>query len=188
MGVTDFVPTKIWTISQEFTGNAVFLRPENSHIVLPVFVTENDIQTILIELTHVLAPRPMVHELLLSAIEALEGRLLRAEIYACKRGSYLCSLVIEQNNKEVYLESRPSDILCIAARADCPVYVESSILSKNGLPADRVTSNQENNKGVREPASVVSFLKKELQSAVDQEEFERAAHLRDRLEELSQQL
>ncbi|HHU36550.1 MAG TPA: hypothetical protein GXZ47_04885, partial [Treponema sp.] len=57
MGVTDFVPTKIWTISQEFTGNAVFLRPENSHIVLPVFVTENDIQTILIELTHVLAPR-----------------------------------------------------------------------------------------------------------------------------------
>lgn len=171
-----------------FFGKCGIPSPQNSEVVLPVFVTENDIQTILIELTHVLAPRPMVHELLLASIEALHGKLLRTEIYACKRGSYLCSLVLKQTDKEIRLESRPSDILCIAARADCPVYVATSVLSKNGLRADRVTGDQEKNEGVREPPSVVSFLKRELLTAVDQEEFERAAHLRDRLEELSRQI
>jgi len=55
----------------------------------------------------------------------------------------------------------------------------------NGIPADRVAGTPESNGDIREPASVVSFLKRELQTAVDHEEFERAAHLRDRLAELS---
>ena len=185
MGSRDFVPTSIWTISHAGTGNAVFLKPEQSAVVLPVYVSENDIQTILVELTRILAPRPMIHEQLLSVASALGARFLRSEIYACRQGSYLCTMVLEKDGTEICLDSRPSDILCLAARTQSAVLVAEDVLMHNGIPADRVAGTPESDGDIREPASVVSFLKRELQTAVDHEEFERAAHLRDRLAELS---
>lgn len=187
MDKQEFVPTRIWTISRAGSGNAVFLRPEQSDIVLPVLVTESDVQTILVELTHILAPRPMIHEQLLAAVSALDARLVRTEIYACRQGSYLGTIVLKRNNTEILLESRPSDILCLSARTECPVLVAEEVLIRNGVPAERVSGERDSTGAIREPASVASFLRRELQSAVDHEEFERAAHLRDRLAELSRQ-
>ncbi len=187
MGSREFVPTSIWTISHDGTGNAVFLKPEQSTVVLPIYVSENDIQTILVELTRILAPRPMIHEQLLSVTSALGARFLRSEIYACRRGSYLCTMVLAKDGTEICLESRPSDILCLSARTQCDVLVSEDVLIHNGIPAERVAGSPENTGDIREPTSVVSFLKRELQTAVDHEEFERAAHLRDRLAELSRQ-
>ena len=90
MKTARFLPAQIWTISQADEGNTVYIRPEGSNLVLPVFVSENDIQAILVELTHILASRPMVHELLLSAINSLDGKLDRVEIYGTRNGTLLC--------------------------------------------------------------------------------------------------
>jgi len=180
-----FVPTRIWTVSPVNAGSAVFLRPDGSDSVLPVIVSESDAQTILVELTKILALRPMIHEQFLSAVESLDARLLRAEIYACRQGSYLCTIVLEKDGKEISIESRPSDVLCLSARTECTVLVAKDVLSKNGVPAERVAVTRDSSGVIQEPASVVSFLKRELQTAVDHEEFERAAYLRDRLSELS---
>ncbi len=185
MKTARFLPAQIWTIAQADEGNAVFIRPDGSNMVLPVYVSEGDIQNILVELTHILAPRPMVHELLLSAIESLQGKLDRVEIYGIRAGSYLCRIVLLQNGKEIRLESRPSDILCLSARVECPVHVDDEVLARNGIPADRVTGKSDVTEGVHEPPSVTNFLQKELNSALDHEEYERAAVLRDRLFELS---
>ena len=118
MKTARFIPSQIWTIAQIDAGTAVFVRAEDSNIVLPVYVSENDTQSILVELTHILAPRPMVHELLLAAVEALGGVLERVEIYGIRSGSYLCRIVLVRDRKEFFLESRPSDILCLAARTE----------------------------------------------------------------------
>jgi len=75
------LPAQIWTISQTDDGNAVYVRPDGSELVLPVYVSEGDVQTILVELTHIMAPRPMIYELFLGTVEALHGRLVRVEIY-----------------------------------------------------------------------------------------------------------
>src|SRR5574344_2957295 len=120
MKTARFLPAQIWTIAQAEAGNAVFIRPEGSDRVLPVYVSEGDIQMLLVEMTHILAPRPMVHELLLSAIDALNGKLERVEIYGIRSGSYLCRVILTQGSRECSLESRPSDILCLSARLDCP--------------------------------------------------------------------
>jgi len=185
MKTARFLPAQIWTIAQADEGNAVFIRPDGSNMVLPVYVSEGDIQNILVELTHILAPRPMVHELLLAAIDALQGKLDRVEIYGIRAGSYLCRIVLVQNGKELKLESRPSDILCLSARVECPVHIDDEVLARNGIPADRVTGKADASVGVQEPPSVTNFLQKELLSAVEREEYERAAVLRDRLVELS---
>jgi len=185
MKAARFLPAQIWTIAQADSGNAVFIRPEGSKMVLPVYVSEVDIQTILVELTHILAPRPMIHELLLSSIDALQGKLERVEIYGIRSGTYLCRLVISQHGKEIRLESRPSDILCLSARVECPVHIDDEVLAQNGVPVERVTVQADKPAQAAEQPSVITFLQRELQSALDKEEYERAAILRDRLMSLS---
>lgn len=185
MKTARFLPSQIWTIAQADAGNAVFIRPEGSNVVLPVYVSEADIQTILVELTHILAPRPMVHELLLATIDALQGRLDRVEIYGIRSGTYLCRLVLMQHGKEIRLESRPSDILCLSARVECPVHVDDEVLATNGIPVDRVAGVTETRPSSGESPSVIVFLQRELQTALDKEDYERAAILRDRLVSLT---
>ena len=185
MKTARFLPAQIWTIAQADAGNAVFIRPEGSDTVLPVYVSEGDIQMLLVELTHILAPRPMIHELLLSAIEALRGKLERVEIYGIRGGSYLCRVILLQDGREVKLESRPSDILCLSARIDCPVLVDDTVLAQNGVPIEKVTTKSGTDAVVQESPSVQEFLQRELKAALEREEYERAAQLRDRLGELS---
>ncbi len=184
MKTARFLPAQIWTIAQAEERNTVFIRPEGSKIVLPVYVSETDIQTILVELTHILTPRPNIHELLLTAISNLQGTLDRVEIYGIRSGTYLCRIILNQNGKEIKLESRPSDILCLAARIECPVLIDDEILAGNGIPLDRIAGNTDVPDGVQEPPSVTVFLQKELQNALDREEYERAVVLRDRLSEI----
>jgi uncharacterized protein len=185
MKTARFLPSQIWTIAQADAGNAVYIRPDGSNIVLPVYVSEIDIQTILVELTHILAPRPMVHELLLSTIEALQGKLDHVEIYGIRSGTYLCRLVLTQNGKEIRLESRPSDILCLSARVECPVHIDDEVLASNGVSVDLVSVGTDVPVNSTESPSVIGFLQKELQSALDREEYERAAILRDRLQSIT---
>jgi len=153
--------------------------------VLPIYVSELDIQSILVELTHILAPRPMVHELLLATINSLQAKLDRVEIYGIRSGTYLCRIVLSHNGKEIRLESRPSDILCLSARVECPIHIDDEVLAQNGIPVEQVTGKNDLAAAVTEPPSVTVFLQKELQAAVDKEEYERAAVLRDRLAELT---
>lgn len=181
MKTARYIPSQIWTIAQIDTGNAVFVRAEDSNLVLPVYVSESDTQCILVELMHILAPRPMVHELLLSAINALGGALERVEIYGIRSGSYLCRIVLVRDRKEFCLESRPSDILCLSARTDCPVYVMDEVFAKNGIPAERVSGDSAQSVSAPEFSGAASLLKKELEEAVDREDYENAIRIRDLL-------
>lgn len=181
MKTARFLPAQIWTISQADEGNTVYIRPEGSNLVVPVYVSEADIQSILVELTHILAPRPMVHELLLSAINSLDGKLDRVEIYGIRNGTCLCRVVLLRSGKEIFLESRPADILCLSARIDCPVQIDDDVVAKHGMLIERVNASHASTESQIEAPSVAGFLQRELKGALDREDYERAAVLRDRI-------
>lgn len=180
-----FLPAQIWTISQADEKNVIYIRPEGSEKILPVYVADTDIQTILAELTHILAPGPNIHELLLSVIESLQAELKRVEFYGIRNGTYLCRIVLMQNKKEIFIESRPADILCLSACLECSIHIDDEILVHNGIPIDHISQKSSHEESSQDSPSIAIFLKKELQDALEHEEFERAAVLRDRLIELS---
>ncbi|GEM_PF-294516 len=181
MKTARFLPAQIWTISQADEGNTVYIRPEGSNLVVPVYVSESDIQALLVELTHILAPRPMVHELLLSAINSLDGKLDRVEIYGIRNGSYLCRVVLLRSGKEIFLESRPADILCLSARIECPVQIDDDVVARNGIPLEKASGSPESPRPRPEALPVAGYLHRELKTALDCEDYERAAVLRDRI-------
>lgn len=80
-------------------------------------------------------PRPLTHDLLMTLMAALNGRLLRVAISDLVEdeegnGTFYGFLVVEQDGREVIIDCRPSDAIAMATRADCPIYVSHEVIDR----------------------------------------------------------
>jgi bifunctional DNase/RNase len=107
--------------------------------------------------------RPMTHDLFISAVEALNGKIEHVVIHSIKDGTFLSNLVIKKvtgsHNAEkgyVEIDSRPSDCIVIANKLNVPIYVTSEILLEAGI-SDSVSLNEKKNDDV-EKREFDSFL------------------------------
>jgi protein-arginine kinase activator protein McsA len=64
------------------------------------------------------------------------------------------------------------------------VHIDDEVLAHNGIPVENVAVQSDKPQSAEQP-SVITFLRRELQSALEKEEYERAAILRDRLTSLN---
>lgn len=80
-------------------------------------------------------PRPLTHDLLMTLMNALGGRLLRAAISDLVEdqdgnGTFYGFLVVEREGGEVVIDCRPSDAIAMATRAECPIFVAREVIEK----------------------------------------------------------
>jgi bifunctional DNase/RNase len=184
---------EIWTIVQTAQGKAVLLRPLGSDISVPIFIGSQECQPILIALSGVSFPRPLTHDLLLTLIHQLRIELTRAEIYDIKDNTVLARLYFEGNgyaqDNPLILDSRPSDALALALRCNCPVFVSGKVAADVGVPADVFINaiGKDPEADFMEESEISEknlhrlALRAELEAAVANEEYERAAEIRDAL-------
>ncbi|MDR3166590.1 MAG: bifunctional nuclease family protein [Treponema sp.] len=196
---------EIWTIIRTDQGNAVLLRPLGSDISVPIFVGPLESQSILIGLSGMSFPRPLTHDLLLHVINRVGINLVRTEIYDIKENTFLARLYLEGNRyppeNPLVLDSRPSDAIALALRCKCPVFVAGKVVTNVGVPVDMFinTSGEDSpfppgttSDSVKEPEISEKKLRRlilqaELDTAVANEEYERAAEIRDALSLLDSQ-
>jgi len=179
---------EIWTVAQTSEGNVVLLRPLGKNIVIPVFVGQLEIQSILIGMEDISLPRPLTHDLFLSLLESQGLTLDRIEIQELKGNTFHARLVISGGkytvDKPLILDSRPSDALGLATRRKCPIMVSPDIVKQTGITADlfmdmlgenKKTGNADENQERR------NILQRQLNEAVEKEDYEEAARIRDML-------
>ena len=80
-------------------------------------------------------PRPMTHDLLMTVIQTLGGKLLRVAISDLMEdeegnGTFYGFLVLEREGGETVVDCRPSDAIALATRAGCPIYVSRDVIDK----------------------------------------------------------
>jgi len=86
-------------------------------------------------------PRPLTHDLLASAIEALGGRLAKVVVTDLRDHTFYANLVIERDGEEVRVDARPSDAIALAVANDTPIYIEDHVLNEvAGLPGGSSSS------------------------------------------------
>jgi len=205
----ELLRAEIWTVAQTNEGNVVLLRPLDKNIVIPVFVGQLEIQSILIGMEDIKLPRPLTHDLFLSLLDALGLALDRVEVRELNGNTFHANLVISGGDytadKPLIVDSRPSDALGLATRRKCPIMVSPDIVKQTGIGtelfmdmlgedkkagADRVP--QTSPKGVEPEVRVSPLnnqekrdrLQRQLNEAVEKEEYEEAAKIRDMLNEL----
>ena len=80
--------------------------------------------------------RPLTHDLLLSALELLNAKVLRVEITELKNNTYYAQLVLENRGVEFELDARPSDALAVAVRTDAEIWISEEVVALAGLTDD----------------------------------------------------
>lgn len=178
------VEAEIWTVARTDKGNAVLVKPVGSDRAVPIFIGQLEAQSILFGLASVPVPRPMTHDLFISVMEKSNITLDRVEITDLKDRTFYSRLVLKQGMKKIVVDSRPSDSLGIASRLKCPIFIAESIVDEAGVAVNLI-SEDEVQLNVGDPVEQErEQLEEQLQKAVDEENYEEAARIRDRLKEL----
>ena len=160
---------------------AVLLKEQNSEKVLPILVGSFEAQSIALALEVVETPRPLTHDLICEMIKKIDAKLVSVGISKLNDGVFYAKLNIKGlkfGNKQI--DSRPSDAISIALRLNAQIYVSPEVIKEAGV-------NQED---IQEESSItpkysIEDLELKLKKAVEKEEYEKAAKIRDKLKELN---
>ncbi|MDR1626149.1 MAG: DUF151 domain-containing protein [Spirochaetia bacterium] len=181
------VEAKIWTVAHTDQGNAVLVKPLGSEFAVPIFIGQLEAHSILIGLESVPMPRPLTHDLVLSLMEKFDTFLEKVEITDLREGTFYSRIVLRQGGRGIVIDSRPSDALSLAARVKCPIYISEAIIAEAGVPVKFVSDGPAQEEAGPNPREMeIGRLKTELSKALETENYEEAARLRDRLRELGQ--
>ena len=129
----------------------IILKDVQSDTMLPIWVGAYEANAIALEIEKIAPPRPMTHDLLRNLITEMGVQVDRVVVTSLRDNTFFA--VIEMRNSEgnrMVLDSRPSDAIALALRADCPIFVDMEVIkaSRNTLPTDEseetdVTSEEE---------------------------------------------
>ena len=126
----------------------VILKDVNSETLLPIWVGAYEANAIALEIEKIATQRPMTHDLLRNLIVEMGARVERVVVTELRDNTFFA--VIEMRNSSgdfIMLDSRPSDAIALALRADCPIYVNEEVIqashSLTGEQVDESGSGEE---------------------------------------------
>ena len=164
---------------------------------LPIIIGAFEAQAIALELEKIQPPRPMTHDLLRDTFEELEVDVTEVVIDELREGTFFAKIRYQHDGDEHQLDSRPSDAVALAVRVDAPIYVAPMVLDEAGIVAEdesgisSITQQAEEaspEEPEEEPAGTeLERKQQQLEKAVEKEDYERAAELRDEIEQLQQE-
>ena len=177
------VEAEIWTVARTDQGNAVLVRPLGAELAVPIFIGQLETQSILIGMGNVPMPRPLTHDLFLSLLKELEVELERIEITSLKEGTFFAKLILSKADDSLSIDARPSDAMGIAVRHKCPLYIEETVVDEAGIPLSSIS--EQPIEGEIDPLKQEKEeLQQKLNQAVTEENYEEAARIRDKMNEL----
>lgn len=131
-------------MSLKSSERVVLLREDEQERQLPIFIHATEADAIAAELKSYHPPRPLTHDLLKNTVDALGGELQYVLINDLRDKIFYAVLHIEQGERTVDVDARPSDSIALAVRARCPIYVADHVMEIAGVyPATEVEAAQE---------------------------------------------
>ena len=111
----------------------VVLKDVASDTVMPIWVGIFEANAIALEIEKMLAPRPLTHDLTKNIMRHLNCELERIVISELTDDTFYAVLWLRQGDESVAIDSRPSDAIALALRADCPIYVAEEVMASAKL-------------------------------------------------------
>lgn len=165
---------------------------------LPIIIGMFEAQAIAIEIEKISPNRPMTHDLFLSFAESFNFQINEIIISNLREGVFFAQIVCSDGIKEVEIDARPSDAIAIGLRFNVPIYTVENIMSEAGIilseedEAEELLSTSSEEENEEEVVEVTEKSKKLndystkdledlLDNAINNEDYEAAAKIRDEL-------
>jgi uncharacterized protein len=174
--------------SQSQSGSfALVLGEQNGTRRLPIIIGMFEAQAIAIEIERIKPNRPMTHDLFKSFAKAFDFTVQEIIISDLKEGVFFAKIVSSDGSAVHDIDSRPSDAIAIGIRFSVPIYTTETVLSEAGIILSN--TDQDTDEDIIEVARrqdvakdySLEKLQAMMQEAIDNEDYEQAARLRDEL-------
>lgn len=119
----------------------VFLREkseEKPRRVLPIWIGFPEAAAISWEVNEEKHSRPMTHDLMLNIIEKVGATVKSIIVHSIKDATFYGKVVLEMNDEEIEVDSRPSDSIALALRANAPIYIDDEVLESSGFSEEKL--------------------------------------------------
>ncbi len=167
---------------------ALILNEVEGNRRLPIIIGTFEAQAIALELEHIKPPRPMTHDLLKNAVELFGANINQVFINELSEGTFFARIIYQMNGEQIEQDARPSDAIALAVRFDAPIYVGVEVLDEAGIASEKSESAAGTQvQAASNPTSGMSKMEKlenELQTAIETENYEKAARIRDQINKL----
>ncbi len=123
----------------------VVLNDLDNRKALPIWIGSAEASAIIRKIENIPSSRPMTHDLFLDIAKQSEFSITKVEINDVDDQTYFSTIYMynEKLQKELQIDSRPSDAIAIALRADVPIFVSSAVLAVGSVSTDVEKDEQE---------------------------------------------
>ncbi len=181
--------------SSPSTGGAyaILLKEIEGSRRLPIIIGAFEAQAIALEIEGIKPPRPLTHDLLKQIIDNLGGSVLEVIISELRENTFFAKIVLDVSGLTNEIDARPSDAIALSVRTQTPIFVAESVLELAGFipsdDSDKVTpvkSEVSDEQSVpKSKEAKIASLQDKLREALESEEYERAAKIRDDIKKLT---
>ncbi len=159
---------------------------------IPIIIGAYEAQALLLSMKGVHPPRPLTHQLFASLIEAMGGRLLRVLIYKVDNGVFYSYLYVKTEEKLLRIDARTSDAIILSIRMGAPLFIYEDILAAECLRKEHLKPSSASDENLSQAdksfcEEELEALQSALQRAIEEENYEQAAQLRDQINQQNQQ-
>ena len=172
---------------------AILLKEIEGTRRLPIIIGAFEAQAIALEMEGIKPPRPLTHDLLKTLVDNLGANVVEIVVSELKENTFYAKIILEASGLTNEIDARPSDAIALAVRTYAPIFVNELVMNAAAfIPSDETdipgfeTSDLENDKRPSSKEAQLAALQDKLREALESEEFERAAKLRDDIKRLSQ--
>ncbi len=160
-------------------ASGILLKEQNGNRALPIVIGEYEAQSIAMALENIKPPRPITHDLTVNMLKTLNITLESILITELKDSTFYALLRLVKDSEIIEVDSRPSDAIAIAVRLGSAIYVNDEVMEEAAYIPDDA-----HEPAMKSGAGDIEDLKKNLQRAVEAEDYEKAARIRDQIKRL----
>ena len=180
------------TYSESSTGAYVMiLGDKNSQRRLPIVIGSAEAESIAVGIDRQRKGRPLTHDLFLRFAKEFGIEIMEVVINRFRDGVYYAMLVCKQGDDLTMIDARPSDAIAIAVRAECEIYAYETVMDEAGIIMDDM-EKEETEEPAEAPINIgkaqtsldmldLDTLEELLQEAIDNEDYQKAAEIRDEI-------
>ena len=180
------------TYSESSTGAYVLiLGDKNSQRRLPIVIGSAEAESIAVGIEKHKNGRPHTHDLFIRFAKEFGIEIMEVVINRFRDGVYYAMLVCKQGDDLTMVDARPSDAIAIAVRAGCEIYAYETVMEEAGILMDDMDKQEDENpneetfnKGMTKTSLDMldlDTLEDLLQEAIDNEDYLKAAQIRDEI-------
>jgi bifunctional DNase/RNase len=125
----------IYGVSFDLVGKQpiVLLKTADGNKFLPIWIGHPEAAAILMKLQSQAPPRPMTHDLLSDMLEQLEAQIVRITVTELRENTFYAQITVQQDGREIEVDSRPSDAIALAIRAEAPIFAADRVIEESAI-------------------------------------------------------